>query len=790
MLSELDIHPDELATTERYQLLMQKLEESPYIPITPTAKQWGFILDERREILYGGAAGGGKSIALLAAALLHVDVPSYRALVLRRTFQDLILPGALMDIADQWLRPTDAKRKQVGREWHFPSGAVLTFGYMANEGQKYRYQGAAFNFVGWDETTQFSEAQYTYLFSRCRHAVGQKDNVPDRIRCCCVDEGDVLTETGWKRIQDVRVGELVYSTNAAGELELKPVLNVFEGDGETLLKVNQRGLKMSITPDHRVVATRLNQRRGTKRFELIPFAEDTGTSIKITRSPQSLIAKGWDAAPLGLGTDTYLSFLGIFLAEGCTVSKPVRGNYRVTVSQEKHADKVKTLFDKLGRNYYHGNGDFTLCSLDWWSHFRQFGKAHEKFIPRDILNNGNFEQLALLYKWMMLGDGSTDGYSYTTVSPQLADDMMELAFKLGFGVKRRRDWDANAHHRERHTLNFSGKMGQSKYTVVEKNDKRNDVVEVPYTGKVYCIQVADNETFVIRQGDTVWLSGNSNPGGIGHDWVKSRFIDALPPEKEAARLFIPATLRDNPYLDVNAYQEMLNELDPVTRAQLENGNWDIRPSGNFFLPKIRAVALHESNGNWKRAQRCRAWDLAATETGDYAVGLLLARDRNARLWRVEDVVRVRAEPAKLEKVLMETAARDGHLIPQVIEQETGSAGKFAMRDLRTRIFQGSPVFPMPTTGNKLTRARLAASIVAAGDMEMAPAGWNSDFLSELIGFGGEQDHDDQVDALAYATHWLVKQGGADKPRTTLNQSQDEVVTKPKRLQQSRLRIIR
>lgn len=466
-----DLNSIESAWLDNIERKMQLVRDNPYIPIEPTAKQWAFLLEDRKEVLYGGSAGGGKSIALLAAALMYVHVPNYRALLMRRTYQDLILPGALMDVAEQWLTPTDAKRKKLGTEWHFPSGAKLTFGYMANEGQKYRYQGAAFQFIGWDETSQFTQGQYTYLFSRCRHDLKHADvQVPDRIRCA------------------------------------------------------------------------------------------------------------------------------------------------------------------------------------------------------------------------------------------------------------------------------------------------------------------------------------SNPGGVGHEWVKSRFIDEQDEDTARGRLFIPATMYENPHLDTEAYQQMLMELDPVTRAQLEHGDWEIQPSGNFFLPTIRSVAEHKSNGNWsRRALRCRAWDLAATDTGDYAVGILVARDRKARLWRVEDIVRVRAEPAKLEVILKRTAERDGPNMPQVIELESGSAGKLAMRDLRTRIFQGSPVYPTPATGNKVTRARLAASIVAAGDMEMAPAGWNNSFLSELVAFPNEQAHDDQVDALAHAVHWLVKQGGADKPRTVASTSKAEVVAKPeskRRTAAARIRIIR
>jgi len=146
----------------------------------PTAPQAAFLTLENLEALYGGAAGGGKSEALLMSALQFVHVPGYAALLLRRTFADLALPGALMDRLDGWLRGTDAKWNGNEKRWTFPSGASVTFGYMENDADRYRYQGAELQFVGLDELTQFSETQYRYLLSRVRRLKGAA--VPLRVR--------------------------------------------------------------------------------------------------------------------------------------------------------------------------------------------------------------------------------------------------------------------------------------------------------------------------------------------------------------------------------------------------------------------------------------------------------------------------------------------------------------------------------------------------------------------------------------------------------------------------------
>lgn len=154
---------------------------SKYIQQKPYPQQTAFLLLPQTEALYGGAAGGGKSSALLMAALQYVDVPGYSALILRRTFADLAKPGAIMDRAREWLMGTDARWNEQKHQFRFPSGAVLSFGHLDSENDKYAYQGAEYQFIGFDELTHFTLTQYTYMRSRLRRLKGS--SIPLRVRC-------------------------------------------------------------------------------------------------------------------------------------------------------------------------------------------------------------------------------------------------------------------------------------------------------------------------------------------------------------------------------------------------------------------------------------------------------------------------------------------------------------------------------------------------------------------------------------------------------------------------------
>lgn len=114
------------------------------------------------------------------AALQYINVPGYAAIIFRKTYADLALPGALMDRAQQWLSGTEATFDKETKTWHFPSGSTMSFGYLDTANDHYRYQGAEFQTICVDELTQIPEYQYLYLFSRLRRLKGS--NIPIRMR--------------------------------------------------------------------------------------------------------------------------------------------------------------------------------------------------------------------------------------------------------------------------------------------------------------------------------------------------------------------------------------------------------------------------------------------------------------------------------------------------------------------------------------------------------------------------------------------------------------------------------
>lgn len=385
----------------------------------PTPKQKAFLDLTCREALYGGAAGGGKSDALLMAALQYVGVPGYAALVLRRTYQDLALPGAVMDRAHDWLCGTTAHWHDSEHRWTFPSGATITFGYLQSENDKTRYQSAEFQFVAFDELTQFRETQYSYLFSRLRRLAGSE--IPIRMRAA------------------------------------------------------------------------------------------------------------------------------------------------------------------------------------------------------------------------------------------------------------------------------------------------------------------------------------SNPGGIGHDWVKQRFVE---PHDDEDRVFVPARLADNPHVDQDAYLQSLHQLDPVTRAQLLDGNWDVLPDGDRFKREWFGAPLADRPGfltHW-----VRYWDKAGTEGGgDWTAGVLIGRA--GALYYVLDVIRGQWSPAQRKAVMMQTAQQDAAVCPVYAiwtEQEPGSGGKESAQNTVADL-AGYDVHAETVTGSKVVRANPFAAQCEVGNVKLIAGPWNAAYLNELCAFPSGP-HDDQVDASSGA----------------------------------------
>jgi predicted phage terminase large subunit-like protein len=127
--------------------------------------------------IYGGAAGGGKSWALLLECLRHSGTRGFSAVVFRQTSKQVRTAGSLWDESMKLYPQAGGTPREYMLEWTFPSGARISFAHMDHESTKLEYQGSQITLICWDELTHFSETQFWYLLSRNRSMCGVRPYV-------------------------------------------------------------------------------------------------------------------------------------------------------------------------------------------------------------------------------------------------------------------------------------------------------------------------------------------------------------------------------------------------------------------------------------------------------------------------------------------------------------------------------------------------------------------------------------------------------------------------------------
>ena len=141
-----------------------------------TKKQKAFLDAAETEVLFGGAAGGGKSYGQLVDAFLFaLRYPGSRQLILRRTFPEL--ERSLIRTARSLYPAEVFSYHATEHTGVFPNGSILDFGHLATESDVYQYQSAEYDIVRFDELTHFTEFQYLYLISRIRGTNGYPKQV-------------------------------------------------------------------------------------------------------------------------------------------------------------------------------------------------------------------------------------------------------------------------------------------------------------------------------------------------------------------------------------------------------------------------------------------------------------------------------------------------------------------------------------------------------------------------------------------------------------------------------------
>lgn len=165
--------------TNKVEAVKEKIVEPAreVISFTPQPKQQLFLSSQADLTIFGGAAGGGKSYALLLEPIYHVENEKFGAIIFRRTYPQITQEGGLWETSQQIYPYLGAKAVEGDLKWTFPQGSTVIFKHLENESTKYEWDGSQIPLICFDQLESFTEGQFWYMFSRNRSTCGVKPYV-------------------------------------------------------------------------------------------------------------------------------------------------------------------------------------------------------------------------------------------------------------------------------------------------------------------------------------------------------------------------------------------------------------------------------------------------------------------------------------------------------------------------------------------------------------------------------------------------------------------------------------
>lgn len=351
---------------------------------------------------------------------------------------------------------------------------------------------------------------------------------------CYDDKTEILTDTGWKYFKDVTRLDKVATLNPDTEeiIYQYPTEVVKYSGYDKLIHFKTNKVDLMVTPNHKMLIKSLGGYKNSKWN--LTRADNIKQAIKMKKNgiwngerkeyfilPETEQSNGHNINKIPekkIPMDIWLKFLGLWLAEGSSTITKIKSGYgyktQICHFNNKNLDKLEDeLKPYFSIRRYRDSGKFIINNKQLAEYLQPFCYSYNKHIPENIKWLCS-DQLKILLDWYMRGD--SDGRRCYTVSKKLADDLQEIALKIGISadcvITKTKNGTISGREiigrYDTYTVSINYKQNEPE-VYQRKNKEINVKSTVNYDGFVYCVEVEKYHTlYVRRNGKTVWC-GNT-----------------------------------------------------------------------------------------------------------------------------------------------------------------------------------------------------------------------------------------------------------------------------------------